>query len=88
MSPQRPDLAAVRALAECGELAAAVSGLTGAGGGPLRSPAGHLAREIARELVGAGFPVHRCSAGIRSGGSAASACGRSRSGPARRAPAG
>ena len=57
-----PDLAAVRALAECGELAAAVSGLTGAGGGPLPAgPAGHLAREIARELVGAGFPVHRCS---------------------------
>ena len=56
------DLAAVRALAECGELASAVSGLTGPDGGPLPAgPSGELAREIARALVEAGFAVHRCA---------------------------
>lgn len=57
-----PDLTALRALAECGELASAVSGLAGADGRPLPAgPAGGLAREIARALVEAGFPVHHCS---------------------------
>jgi hypothetical protein len=56
------DLAAIRALAECGELAAAASRPTGADGGPLPAgPPGRLAREIARALVEAGFPVHHCA---------------------------
>jgi hypothetical protein len=55
-------VAALRALAECGELASAVSGLTGSDGGPLPpGPAGELAREIARALVEAGFSVHHCA---------------------------
>jgi hypothetical protein len=63
----KQDLAALRALAECGELASAVSGLTGSDGGPLPAgplpagPAGELAREIVRALVEAGFTVHRCA---------------------------
>ena len=57
-----PDLTAVRALAECGELAAAASRPTAADGRPLPAgPAGELAREIARGLVEAGFPVHHCA---------------------------
>jgi hypothetical protein len=58
-----PDLVALRALAECGELAEAVSGLTDAQGAPLAVAAapGPLAREIARALVEAGFTLHRCS---------------------------
>jgi hypothetical protein len=56
-----PDLVAMRALAECSELASAVSGLAGADGTPLTAgrPRG-LAREIVRDLVEAGFAVHRC----------------------------
>lgn len=53
------DLGALRALAECGELASAVSGLTSPDGGPL--PAGELARGIARAPVEAGFAVHHCA---------------------------
>jgi hypothetical protein len=58
-----PDLTALRALAECGELAEAVSGLTDADGTPLGAgaPPGRLGREIARALVEAGFTLHRCS---------------------------
>ncbi len=49
-----PDLAVVRALAECGGLAAAFCGLAGPDRGPRpASPAGRLAGEIAR----AGFPA-------------------------------
>lgn len=60
--PGPQDLAALRALAECGELASAVSGLTGPDGGPLPAgPPGELAREIARALVEAGFAVHHCA---------------------------
>jgi len=56
------DLTAVRALAECVELAAAASRPTAADGGPLPAgPAGELAREIARVLVEAGLPVHHCA---------------------------
>ena len=56
------DLAALRALAECSELASAVSGLAGPDGGPLPpGPAGELAHEIARALVEAGFSVHHCA---------------------------
>lgn len=56
------DVAALRALAECGELASAVSGLTGSDGGPLPpGGAGELARGIARALVEAGFSVHHCA---------------------------
>ncbi len=56
-----PDLAAVRALAECSELASAVSGLADADGTPLTAGRpGGLARDIARDLVEAGFAVHRC----------------------------
>ena len=56
-----PDLAAVRALAECSELASAVSGLADADGTPLTAGRpGGLARDIARDLVEAGFTVHRC----------------------------
>ena len=56
-----PDLVAVRALAECSELAFAVSGPTSADGTPLTAGRpGGLAREIARDLVEAGFAVHRC----------------------------
>jgi hypothetical protein len=58
-----PDLVAIRALAECSELASAVSGLTGTDGTPLTAGRpGGLAREIARDLVEAGFAVHRCYA--------------------------
>ncbi len=55
------DLTAVRALAECSELASAVSGLADPDGTPLtaRQPGG-LARDIARDLVEAGFAVHHC----------------------------
>jgi hypothetical protein len=57
-----PDLVALRALAECSELAEAVSGLTDSAGVPLAArPPGPLAREIARALVEAGFTLHRCS---------------------------
>lgn len=56
-SRSAPDLAAVRMLAECGELAAAFRGLAGADGGTQpASPAGRLARVIARERAGAGVP--------------------------------
>jgi hypothetical protein len=57
-----PDLVALRALAECGELAEAVSGLTDADGSPLAaSPPGPLARDIARAMIEAGFTLHRCT---------------------------
>ena len=56
-----PDLVAVRALAECTELASAVSGLADPDGTPLTAGRpGGLARDIARDLVEAGFAVHRC----------------------------
>jgi hypothetical protein len=58
-----PDLVPLRALAECSELAEAVSGLTDCDGARLAAvtPPGPLAREIARALVEAGFTLHHCS---------------------------
>jgi hypothetical protein len=59
------DLAALRALAECSELASAVSGLTGSDGGPLPAgPTGELAREIASACSRSpSGPIRRARAG-------------------------
>ena len=58
-----PDLVPLRALAECAELAEAVSRLTDGERARLAAitPPGPLARDIARTLVEAGFALHRCS---------------------------
>jgi len=57
-----PDLGPLRALAERGELADAVSRLADGYGRPLPSddPLAPLAREVARSLTEAGFTLHPC----------------------------
>jgi hypothetical protein len=58
----RPDLTALRAVAERAELASAEREVRNVFGGPLPSsdPLAPLAREIARSLTEAGFTLHHC----------------------------
>ena len=58
----RPDLSALRAVAERAELASAERELQNVFGGPLPSgdPLAPLARDIARSLTEAGFTLHHC----------------------------
>ena len=58
-----PDLGPLRALAECEELAEAVSRLADGYGRqlPVGDPLAPLAREVARALTEAGFTLHHCA---------------------------
>jgi hypothetical protein len=58
----RPDISALRAVAEHAELADAERELRNVFGGPLQSgdPLAPLAREIAGSLTEAGFTLHHC----------------------------
>ena len=69
----RPDLGPLRAAAEAAEFAQVASGLVSAYGYRLsdRDPLAPLAPDIARSMIEAGLPVHRCAPrdpGYRLGG--------------------